>query len=418
MRESKYLEYKESVSNTFLKTVSAFANYGTGEIRFGVTDDGTEKGITDSVKCCLDIENRINDSITPVPVYTLEIVEKSSIIRLLVQEGLHKPYLYKGKAYCRNDSATIETDRLELTRLILEGQDMSYEELQSKQTDLKFDLLTERLKSVLGLQVVSEDTLKTLELYKADRGFNVAGELFADENSLCGTDIVRFGSSINQILDRETYDHVSLLKQYDGAVEMYRKYYQYEEIKGTVRNKVILVPEEAFREAVANALVHRTWDVNANINIAMFPDRIEITSPGGLPKGMSEDDYYKGGISILRNRIIGTVFLRLNMIERFGTGIRRIKEAYILNDKKPIFDISDSSIRMILPIIRERNGLTKDENTIFEFLKGRTAASSAIVEATGFGKTKVVSILKKLAAEGYIHSVGNGRGIKYTADKI
>ena len=79
-----------------------------------MTDDGTEKGITNPVKCCLDIENRINDSITPVPVYTLEIVEKSSIIRLLVQESLHKPYLYKGKAYCRNDSATIETNRLEL----------------------------------------------------------------------------------------------------------------------------------------------------------------------------------------------------------------------------------------------------------------------------------------------------------------
>ncbi len=95
MRESKYLEYKESVSNTFLKTVSAFANYGTGEIVFGVADDGTIKGVPEPEKACLDIENRINDSIDPVPEFTLSIHEKTSLITLRIMEGIHKPYFYK-----------------------------------------------------------------------------------------------------------------------------------------------------------------------------------------------------------------------------------------------------------------------------------------------------------------------------------
>ena len=113
MRESRNLEYKESVTNTFLKTVSAFANYGTGEILFGIADDGTVIGIKDAKTACLDIENRINDSIDPVPEYTLSINEKNAVITLRVNEGLHKPYLYKAKAYRRNDSATIAVDRLE-----------------------------------------------------------------------------------------------------------------------------------------------------------------------------------------------------------------------------------------------------------------------------------------------------------------
>ena len=99
MRESKHLEYKETVTNTFLKTVSAFANYGTGDIIFGIADDGTVKGVEHPQRACLDIENRINDSIDPVPEYTLKINEQTSVITLTVTEGLHKPYLYKSKAY-------------------------------------------------------------------------------------------------------------------------------------------------------------------------------------------------------------------------------------------------------------------------------------------------------------------------------
>jgi len=75
MRESKTLEYKESVTNTFLKTVSAYANYGTGDIVFGIADDGTAKGLDKPEETCLEIENRINDSIDPVPEYTLSIHE-------------------------------------------------------------------------------------------------------------------------------------------------------------------------------------------------------------------------------------------------------------------------------------------------------------------------------------------------------
>lgn len=416
MRESRQLEYKETVTNTFLKTVSAYANYGTGQIIFGVTDDGSVRGINDPVQACLDIENRINDSISPVPVYAMEIDEKTSVIKLLVQEGLHKPYLYKSKAYRRNDSATIEVDRLELTRLVLEGEDASFEELPAKTQELQFHVLEEKLKDALKLEEISIDTLKTLELYKEGKGINIAGELLADRNGYSGIDIVRFGDSISIILDRETYEKKSILKQYDQALAIYRKYYQYEQIKGAWRETISLIPEDAYREAIANALVHRTWDVQAHINVAMFQDRIEITSPGGLPKGMHEDDYYRGGISILRNRIIGNIFFRLHMIERFGTGIRRIKDIYSSSERKPQFEAGENSIRIILPVIQEQNTLSEDENKVFAAVKGRIISSSAVADLTGFGKSKTVTILKKLVAEGHIRTTGNGRGLKYTTE--
>ncbi len=416
MRESRTLEFKENVSATFLKTVSAYANYGTGVIMFGVADDGTVTGIADTKAACHDIENRINDSIDPVPEYSLSVNEKTSVITLTVSEGLHKPYLYKAKAYRRNDSSTIAADRLELARLILEGQNSSFEELPASSQQLTFDALGARLAEILSISAVTTDTLKTLELYTEGKGFNKAGELIADVNSFRGVDIIRFGEDINTIRDRETGENISILRQFDLAVSMYRKYYQYEKISGTVRETVSTVPEAAFREAIANALVHRTWDVDASISVAMFPDRIEITSPGGLPAGVSEEAYLTGGISILRNRVIGNLFFRLRLIERFGTGIRRIQEEYRLSAVKPRFDIGESSIRVTLPALRAKNDLKPDENKVYMTLKGRTASSSQIAESTGFGKSKTISILDRLVKGGYIRVTGSGRGTRYAGN--
>lgn len=416
MKETRTLEFKETVTNTFLKTVSAYANYGTGEIRFGIADDGTVKGISEPKKACLDIENRINDSIDPNPEYTLHINENTSVITLTVYEGIHKPYLYKAKAYRRNDTSTIAVDRTELTRLILEGENLSFEELPAAKQTLTFHKLQKAFMDVMHLDSFSKDTIKTLELYTDDKGYNNAAELLADTNGFAGIDIVRFGSSMNIILDRETHEHESVINQFDNTITMYRKYYQYDRITGSARETISQIPEEAFREAVANAIVHRTWDVNVNTHISMFTDRIEVVSPGGLPKGMTETEYLRGGISVLRNRIIANVFLRLHMIEKFGTGIRRIHEAYKSSEIKPVFEITENTIRVVLPVMSCGETLTNDENTVYRLVKGRSVPSSSIVEETGFGKTKTVSILKKLVENGYIKTTGNGRGLRYTAD--
>ncbi len=116
-------------TNTFLKTVSAFSNYDGGEIFFGIDDDGNIKGLPDVKQACLDIENKVNDSITPQPDYTLELQNNDRTVKLTVKSGYQKPYLYKPKAYKRNDTATIEVDALELSRLILEGKNIRFEEL-------------------------------------------------------------------------------------------------------------------------------------------------------------------------------------------------------------------------------------------------------------------------------------------------
>ena len=415
MKENKSLEFKATITNSFLKTVSAYSNFRGGEILFGVNDDGSVCGIDNPDQVCLDIENRINDSIAPKPDFEIDIDDSKKIIRLVVREGQYKPYLYKGKAYRRSDTASIEVDQAELKELVLQGSNLYFEELPCGRDDLIFQELSAKLMKNLDIKVVSEDILRTLGLFTKDKKFNNAAALLSDENDFYGIDIARFGNSINEIMDRETISKTSVLKQYDAALNMIKRYYQYEEISEIERKKVDLVPETAYREAIANALIHRDWSINSHIRISLFSDKIEIKSPGGLPRGITAEEYMKGDISCLRNPILGNVFFRLHYIEMFGTGVRRILLAYKDAKIKSKFEITDNVISVILPVTADQYHVTNDEAKVMSALEnGEQLSSSEIAKVTGYTKSKVLRLIEHLKEKDYIKIIGNGRGTKYS----
>lgn len=416
MKETKNLEFKSAITNTFLKTVSAYSNFGDGEVWFGVNDDGSICGINNPDQVCLDIENRINDSISPRPNFKLDIDYSRKIVRLIVQEGEYKPYMYKGKAYRRSDTASIEVDQEELRGLVLEGKNLYFEELACERDDLSFKELSDKLIEKLDITVASDDVLRTLGLFTKGKKYNHAAALLADENKFPGIDMARFGNSINEIRDRETIAGTSILKQYDKAVSMIRRYYQYEEISEIERKKVELIPETAYREAIANALIHRDWSMNAHIRISMFADRIEIKSPGGLPRGITAEEYLNGDISCLRNPILANVFFRMHYVEIFGTGIRRILLAYGNTKIRPKFTITEHTISVVLPVITNMyHNITSDEKKVVSALEnGEQLSSSEIVKRTGYTKAKVLRLINSLKEKDYIRTIGNGRGTKYT----
>lgn len=414
MRETKTIEFKAKITNTFLKTVSAFSNYDGGEIFFGIDDNGNIKGLADVKQARLDIENKINDSITPQPDYTLELQNNDRTIKLAVKSGLQKPYLYKSKAYKRNDTATIEVDTLELSRLILEGKNIRFEELPCEDQELTFDTLCQKLKEYIQLETFNQDTLKTLNLYSGTIGYNNAAGILADKNHFPGIDIVKFGENISVIHKRATFDHMSILAVYEKTLEVFKDYYEYEEIQGTDRKKIEKIPEAAFREAIANALIHRVWDVEPQIKVSMLDDRIEIISPGGLPVGITEEEYLSGKLSVLRNRNLANVFYRLGFVEIFGTGITRIKQLYEESLKQPDFEVSENAIKIVLPVFEKNLNLTEDERKVYKILsKTMLKSISEITPYAPFGKSKTTQLLKEMEKKGIVKIEGRGRGTKY-----
>ena len=414
MRETRTLELKETITNTFLKTVSAFSNYDGGIIIFGIDDEGVIKGLPDVKQSCLDIENKINDSISPQPDYTLEIQNNDQTIKLIVKSGLQKPYLYKSKAYKRNDTATIEVDTLEFSRLILDGKNIRFEELPCRDQNLTFDVLHCKLAESIQIKTFNQDTLKTLNLYDEKNGYNNAAGLLADNNHFPGIDIVKFGESISVIQKRITFENISVLNIYEKSIDVFKDYYQYEMIQGADREKREKIPEAAFREAIANALIHRAWDMESQIRVMMFDDRIEIVSPGGLPSGITEKEYLSGKLSVLRNRDLANVFYRLGCVEIFGTGIIRIKQLYELALVKPDFEVSENAIRIVLPVFEMDLDLTDDERIIYRLLsKTMLKPISEIAPYVPFGKSKTTQLLKKMNKKGIVVVEGKGRGTKY-----
>ena len=414
MRETRTLEFKETITNTFLKTVSAFSNYDGGTILFGIDDDGNVKGLPDAKQSCLDIENRINDSITPQPNYTLDLQNNDQTIKLTVKSGAQKPYLYKSKAYKRNDSATIEVDTLEFSRLVLEGKNIRFEELPCKEQNLSFEVLRRKLKESIQIETFNQDTLKTLNLYDNVNGYSNAAGLLADKNHFPGIDIVKFGENISVIQKRGTFENMSVLAAYEKSIEVFRDYYEYEVIQGADRKKVEKIPEAAFREAIANALIHRAWDVEAQIRVSMYDDRIEIASPGGLPAGITEKEYLDGKLSVLRNRNLANVFYRLGFVEIFGTGIVRIKQLYEDALMKPDFEVSENAIKIVLPLLEENADLTEDERAVYKVLsKTMLKPISEIAPYVSFGRSKTAQLLKEMVQKGVVMVEGKGRGTKY-----
>lgn len=414
MRKIRILEFKETITNTFLKTVSAFSNYDGGEILFSVDDDGNIKGLSDVKQACLDVENKINDSISPQPNYTLEIQNNEQTIKLSVKSGLQKPYLYKSKAYKRNDTSTIEVDTLEFSRLVLEGKNIRFEELPCKDQKLSFEILQSKLKEKIQIETFNKDTLKTLILYDDVNGFNNAAGLLADKNHFPGIDIVKFGENISIIQKRITFENTSILDIYEKTLNVFRDYYQYEVIQGADRKIVEKIPEAAFREAIANALIHRVWDVDSQIRVSMFDDKIEVVSPGGLPSGITEDEYLSGKLSVLRNRNLANVFYRLGFVEIFGTGITRIKQIYSEASVKPSFEVSENAIQIVLPIYEENANLTENEKVVYKLLsKNMLKSMSEIAPYISFGKSKTIKLLKDMEEKGVITIEGKGKGTKY-----
>ncbi|WP_276880811.1 helix-turn-helix domain-containing protein [Anaerococcus tetradius] len=175
--ESNTLEYKEKISNSFLKTVSAFSNFNTGQIVFGIRDDGHIVGLDDPERACLDIENKINDSIKPKPDYSFSINRKNKLLTLTVKEGHYKPYLYKGKAYRRSGTSSVEVDQVELRNLVLLGENLYFDELITNESNLSFEYLFEALKDRLDIEIPSKDLLKTLGLLRNDGKYNIAAAL-------------------------------------------------------------------------------------------------------------------------------------------------------------------------------------------------------------------------------------------------
>lgn len=420
-RESRTLEFHEAKlgddMKTYLKTVSAFANYHTGRILFGVRDDGNVVPVSDPMKLCLSIRNQIDDNLEPIPDFSLSI-EDNGTVALYVEKGEDTPYLYKGVAYHRSDSTSRPVDRQELRKLSLRGMNLSFENLRAQNQELTFNTFRTWCQDKIGLEDLSLDTLKTFQLYTDQNGFTNAALLLSDQNSFPGVDIVRFGEDHSQILERRILQHSSVLEVYEQACAFFESRYSFEKVEGFTRKLFFTIPPEAFREVLANALVHRDWDSTGNIQIAFDPEGVTVLSQGGHLDGLHPEDCLNRRISIPCNQNLAIVFNRLGLIEKFGTGIDRIKKSYHTGVEKPHFHISDRLIEITLPVLHTIGELSPEEQRVLQLIRSGVSRRQDLSEWLGYTQYTLTKILKVLQEKKLITKTGSTRNAVFTPSDI
>ena len=341
------------------------------------------------------IANIVYTMVEPTVAFHVSIhnLEGKLILKIDVFPGSLKPYHLKNKGeiegtYIRvgstNRMADLETiEELGRQRMNISFDETSIIDATIEDIDLKnIEIYLKKRKEVRDIPEVEPDTefLKKIKAVRQQNGSihpTVAGILLFSsepEDYIQGAVIkcARFkGNEMDEFIDPRMITG-SLFSQIEETIAFFKKNVKRSaKIEGVYRKEEYEYPEKAIREAVVNAVCHRDYSrKGADIKFAIFDDRIEITSPGGLLPQISISDLGTG-VSELRNKIIGRIFNEAGLIEGWGTGIRRIRnEIEERRLKSPEFKDINSFFKTIIYNEPLKKGvkLDPDEKEIIAYI--------------------------------------------------
>ena len=371
--ESEKTEFKENAkTNTYIKTVVAFANGNGGKIVFGVKDNKEIVGVENEFEVMDGIINAISDSCYPmiVPDISLHTLENKTVVLVEIGGGKKKPYYLKSKGmqkgtYIRSGATTriIEEDYV-LKELVLEGENKYFDQQVchgESVSDEEIEKFCEWLEK-LARKNSENDT----EIRKITRNTLLSWKVLEEKNGrifptnayilLSGKENWEVSRKIQcGVFKGETRSIFVDKKEFEGSIIMQlEKAYQYvlekinlaSDIVGIYRVDKYEIPPKSIREVIANAVIHRSYLEPNDIQVALYDNRLEITSPGMLPSGVNVKRM-KEGYSKLRNRAIASVFAYVNIIEKWGSGIPRImNEIREYGLQEPEFIIFENDFRV------------------------------------------------------------------------
>jgi ATP-dependent DNA helicase RecG len=334
--ESSQVEFKRNVNSDISREVVAFANSSGGRIFIGIDDDGTVPGISVTNELNARVQTMARDCDPPVDV---ELEGFNNLLIIHVPEGANKPYRCTNGFYIRTGAACAKLSTQEIIEFIKSEGKVRFEELTSPAAaypEVLDESATSRyfrlagISGVIGTQELLVN-LGVLEKNGSVLAFNNAGLLFFARNlgeilpHSVVTCLLYKGNSKVHILDRKSFSF-DLLRNIDETLLFIERHLNLSyEIKETRRKEILEIPEFVLREAIVNAVAHRDYfEKGANVQVDIFDNRIEISNPGGLPKGLKPENF--GKHSVARNSLIAALLHRCNYIEKAGTGIQRMRE--------------------------------------------------------------------------------------------
>jgi len=430
--ETEKLEFKSVITNEIYKEVIAFANTDGGILIIGVNDEGEVESLMDVDDTYTRVTNGIRDSIVPdVTMFTKYSLKDNNTIHIEVAEGTNKPYYLKSKGlkpsgvYVRQGTSSAQATPEHIRQMIKDTDGDVFEEFPSLNQDLTFN----QCKAAFTKRNIDFDENKfdVLGIYDSGRqAFTNLGLLLSDQCKHT-IKIAVFKDVNNTIFKGRKEFSGSLLKQIDEAFEYIELNNNVQsEIKGLTREDFEDYPAEALREALLNAVIHRNYDFSGSIIVNINSEFMEFISIGGLMPGIAVDEMLNG-VSILRNKKLSGIFLRLRIIEAYGTGIRRIYSLYEGCVNEPQIKATGNSFKITLFNMNHlRNAVTlsqglvekelsSQEDLILSYLKQyEEATDEKIQELLNVKKTRAFVVIKQMSDRGLIRIIGRGASRRIT----
>jgi ATP-dependent DNA helicase RecG len=453
--EGFHTEFKVSVPSKvreLTEEICAFANAAGGILLIGVDDANKLKGIRiDNAKRSA-IQNSISE-VSPQLNCSFEVVNVDGfdIAVIEVPTGINKPYVCSGSIYVRVGPNSQKLKTAEQMRdFFQESEKLYFDEATCKDFDVETQIdrdnfINFRVEAGFSPAVTDSQIRKNLQLFTSDGYFKRGGVLFFGSQpelfyEQAITRCVAFrGVNKRYISDDKTYTG-PLFVQYTNAREWLRGKlnvgYDIEGQGGGPRKEVWEIPETVFKEAIVNALSHRDYyEKGAVTTIELFDDRVEISNPGGLLASVGKEFGHK---SVSRNPLIFSLFQRMHLVEKVGSGILRMEEMMLANHlPAPIYQKEGLfTITFKRPVVAEDEITEKHESKMAETVEKTVEkmavdvavkiieliAENKFITIPEIAKTVGISLrsaerkVNKLKSEGKIHRSGSTKGGHWVID--
>ena len=427
MKESEVMEFKSMFVSDLSKEVIAFANTKGGDIYIGINDDGTVCGVKNiddvELKCTSHIRDTIKPDMSMFVQYEHIDMDGKEVLKVAVSKGSMSPYYIASKGirpegvYVRMGTASVPATETMIINMIKDTAGKTFEEMRALNQNLTF-IQAEAEFEKAGIPF-GEAQKKSLGLIGRDGCYTNLALLLSDQCEHKIKFAVFAGVEKGIFKDRHEFSG-SLFRQVEDltkAIDAHNRLSS-PRIEGLKRMDVRDYPEEAIREAVLNAVIHREYALGGYTLVSVFDDRIEIISLGSLVHGVEMDDIMMG-VSYLRNKQLAEIFYRMHWIEAHGTGITKIKNGYKNAGKQPIFESSSNAFKITLPKLENAPKHTlknagRETERVLALLRSKEIIGRKDVEQLlGVSSATATRLLAQMVQEQMIDRVGAGRSARY-----
>lgn len=406
----------------------------------GVADDGKVLGVENADECALQISNMVRDAVKPdvtmfIHYETLECDGKA-VVAVNIQRGTNRPYYLAKKGlrpegvYVRQGYSSVPATDTAIRQMIKETDGDSFENMRSINQALTFEATKKEFEK--RNVVFGQPQMQTLKIVSADGIYTNLGLLLSEQCLHTIKAAVFEGINQNVFKDRREFSG-SLMQQLNDVYD----YIDFHNQTHATFRKLLRIdtrdyPEVAVREALLNTLVHRDYSFRASTLISIYDDRIEFVSIGGLLPGLELDDLMMG-VSVCRNPHLANVFYRLQLIEAYGTGMKKIMGAYANALVQPKIKTTNNAFKIILPNVNftpkaaevhkdfEKAAdlaLDSNEEKVLQFLREHLMITRKETQTLlEVSQSTAGRILKAMVDSGRIKQIGGSRTTRYELRK-